>query len=326
MQEQTIKTSIHPTLQLLISKYKHPLQLIKKREQKLLDYNRYKSSTVTSASNTAGPNGAVDKALEESASQYESLNAQLVEELPKWLELVRTYMEIVWGHVASVQAKVYEDVFLKLEGVWENVVRVRSQHDGRRGSISTSNTGTASANGRVVEMWENEMRKKCLGPDSSSGGGLDERIREMSTLERWRVEVWDGWVTNCLIRSEGSTYGASATKSFSYSHDDDQQLSALSHDRSDGDPVWPWDNDECTYNPSFGGSVRKRVVVQYEFQPELDGELELPIAGMELDVDWVGGRWCETGEGNEEWWHGWYYVKDSEVKMGWFPGSYVMEV
>jgi hypothetical protein len=43
IQEAEVKASILPTLTILVSKFKEPLYIIKKRDNKLLDYDRCKS-------------------------------------------------------------------------------------------------------------------------------------------------------------------------------------------------------------------------------------------------------------------------------------------
>ncbi|KAJ3035491.1 hypothetical protein HK097_004198, partial [Rhizophlyctis rosea] len=84
--EQKIKTQITPLLETLTNRFKEPLLIMKKRDKKLLDFDR---ARVLKADGKI-----VDKALLESADAYTSINAQLVEELPKFLELVAQFMEV----------------------------------------------------------------------------------------------------------------------------------------------------------------------------------------------------------------------------------------
>jgi hypothetical protein len=53
----------------------------------------------------------VDKALYESADAYESINDQLIEELPKFLTLVSEYVQLQMFHALQVQTNLYNLVY-----------------------------------------------------------------------------------------------------------------------------------------------------------------------------------------------------------------------
>ncbi|KAI9029081.1 hypothetical protein CLU79DRAFT_832454 [Phycomyces nitens] len=82
--------------------FENPGQVINKRAQKLLDYDRVRD--IKSRGDT------VDKTLQESADAYVSINAQLVEELPVFFRLTMTYFDILVGNLAMVQTKFYKQV------------------------------------------------------------------------------------------------------------------------------------------------------------------------------------------------------------------------
>jgi hypothetical protein len=68
-----------------------------KRSNKLIDYDR---------ANGIKQKGSVpDKALQESADAYVSINAQLVDELPRFLNLSSQYFDMIVEELAGVQAK-----------------------------------------------------------------------------------------------------------------------------------------------------------------------------------------------------------------------------
>ncbi|KAL0088297.1 hypothetical protein F4703DRAFT_1845404 [Phycomyces blakesleeanus] len=77
--------------------FENPAQVINKRAQKLLDYDRARD--IKSRGDT------VDKTLQESADAYVSINAQLVEELPEFFRLTMIYFDILVGNLAMVQTE-----------------------------------------------------------------------------------------------------------------------------------------------------------------------------------------------------------------------------
>lgn len=52
----------------------------------------------------------MDKLLQASVEQYEALNAQLIEELPKLVRLVGEYIQAIVSVFASCQMQVYSDL------------------------------------------------------------------------------------------------------------------------------------------------------------------------------------------------------------------------
>ncbi|KAI8096586.1 uncharacterized protein BX664DRAFT_258121, partial [Halteromyces radiatus] len=80
--------------------FENPTQVINKRGQKLLDYDRVRGIKARG--------DIPDKTLQESADMYVSINAQLVEELPLLFNLTRQYFDIIVGDLAMVQTRFYE--------------------------------------------------------------------------------------------------------------------------------------------------------------------------------------------------------------------------
>ncbi|KAI8145439.1 hypothetical protein BJV82DRAFT_603659 [Fennellomyces sp. T-0311] len=91
--------------------FENPAQVINKRAQKLLDYDRVRDIKCKG--------DMPDKALQESADAYVSINAQLVDELPKFFQLTSSYFDILIGELASVQTSFYEQMTRE----WHKVVQ-----------------------------------------------------------------------------------------------------------------------------------------------------------------------------------------------------------
>ncbi|KAJ1564729.1 hypothetical protein HK405_014115, partial [Cladochytrium tenue] len=137
----------------------------------------------------------VDKALEESADAYVSINAELLDELPKFLRLASTYRAAVLGHVATVQARVYEAIRDQLGPVGDMVeeaaasAALGSQARRLRRRKSAGGGGGAVVARRylgdeIVQDWKEAIEM------GEGGSELEERIRDISFLRRWMEDVW----------------------------------------------------------------------------------------------------------------------------------------
>lgn len=91
--------------------YENPSQVINKRAQKLLDYDRVRG--IRAKGDTP------DKASQASADAYVSINAQLVDELPKLFRLTGRYFDILIGDLAQVQANYYK----QMEREWQKILQ-----------------------------------------------------------------------------------------------------------------------------------------------------------------------------------------------------------
>jgi hypothetical protein len=101
--------------------FENPNQVIQKRAMKIIDYDRVKD--------LKSKGDVPDKALQESADVYVSINAQLVDELPKFFELTMKYFEIILADLATVQSKFYA----RLHKEW---VKLVEQNLGLQAAIS----------------------------------------------------------------------------------------------------------------------------------------------------------------------------------------------
>ncbi|KAI9488480.1 hypothetical protein BDB00DRAFT_847837 [Zychaea mexicana] len=131
--------------------FENPAQVINKRAQKLLDYDRVRD--------IKSKGDIPDKALQDSADAYVSINAQLVDELPKFFQLTSTYFDILIGELTSVQTSFYEQMTRE----WYKLVqRHYTVHDLSTNTIMAEHIASMQAVGSLIyditplnrELWE----------------------------------------------------------------------------------------------------------------------------------------------------------------------------
>ncbi|KAF9308230.1 hypothetical protein BG003_011398 [Podila horticola] len=93
--ENRLKKTVYRSIEQFLKLFSGPLQVMKKREKKLLDYDN------------------IDKNMLESASAYTAINEQLVDELPKFLGLTTQYFDIIVMEFSKVQMYFYAQVKAK---------------------------------------------------------------------------------------------------------------------------------------------------------------------------------------------------------------------
>ncbi|KAI8809682.1 hypothetical protein BJ742DRAFT_220394 [Cladochytrium replicatum] len=114
--ETRVKASLCSTIDNLLMLFEHPSKLMKKRNQKQLDFDRYRTlvpNALTAAGKLAPPpvaSGDDVKTLFESADMFPSLNAQLIEELPQFLKLARIAMMGIVNELADIQREAFAQV------------------------------------------------------------------------------------------------------------------------------------------------------------------------------------------------------------------------
>ncbi|RIB13751.1 hypothetical protein C2G38_1974448 [Gigaspora rosea] len=100
--EDTIKKIIYPQIEKLLEHFKAPAAVMKKRERKILDYDR---------ANSIKAKGATpDKSLQQSADAYVSISDQLHEELPLFFVYITEYFDIIIQDLIKIQAKFYRQM------------------------------------------------------------------------------------------------------------------------------------------------------------------------------------------------------------------------
>ncbi|KAG2184031.1 hypothetical protein INT44_009042, partial [Umbelopsis vinacea] len=95
--ETLVRSIVYSRIDSFLKLFNNPQQVILKRANKLIDHDR--------ANGIKAKGGVPDKALQESADAYLSINAQLVDELPKFLLLSTQYFNFIVEEFAEVQIK-----------------------------------------------------------------------------------------------------------------------------------------------------------------------------------------------------------------------------
>ncbi|CAG8610451.1 20797_t:CDS:10 [Cetraspora pellucida] len=100
--EDSIKKIIYPQIEKSLDLFKAPAAVMKKRERKILDYDR---------ANSIKARGATpDKTLQQSADAFVSISAQLHEELPMFFIYITEYFDIIVHELIKIQAKFYRQM------------------------------------------------------------------------------------------------------------------------------------------------------------------------------------------------------------------------
>ncbi|KAJ3233311.1 hypothetical protein HDU81_002352, partial [Chytriomyces hyalinus] len=304
--ETEIKNSIIPAINTLQSRLKEPLHLIRKRDDKLLDHDRVKRMKAKGE--------AVDKALQESADAYTSINAELVLQLPKLISLVAEYMDHVLCSFASIQARAHNQVAMSLSELLQHF------------RVADGDEANVTEEYRNAILQDNELTK---------------RIWDIRILEQWRENVWrnDGGAATGGVEIEecesvvsvggGSAvgYGSSnaifsglfgkgiSSRGGSVTNRTTESVrSARTHTESirteeyhlTSPPAITYSSETTTFE----------VVALYTFIPETNDELAFQ-SGDALLIEAVCGR--NGDESNEDWWYG----RLEDGNEGWVPSNYV---
>ncbi|KAI8613601.1 hypothetical protein BC830DRAFT_1170117 [Chytriomyces sp. MP71] len=299
--ENDIKASILPAINTLLHRLKEPLLLLKKREDKLLDHDRAKRMKAKGE--------AVDKALEASSDAYVSINAELILELPKLCQLIAQYMDAVFCHFVTVQARSHERVARDLAALLQN--------------IEVAPGGAVGVGTSVIETYRNAVLQDRE---------LMARVWDVGILERWREEVWrsdaliveDDAASSVLGRTLSGIGKAVSSRGGSVSNRKPESIRSVrtrteSVRTTDADvggritPLHPFSSQSIYLSGNGGGFD---VVALYAFVPETSDELEF-AAGDIIFVETVCGRNGDMA--NEDWWYG----SLGDGREGWIPANYV---
>ncbi|KAF9157449.1 hypothetical protein BGX20_003949, partial [Mortierella sp. AD010] len=104
--ETQLKKTVYKSIEKFLKLFSGPLQVMKKREKKLLDYDsvrRMKERDET-----------IDKNMLDSAAAYTAINEQLLDELPKFLGLTTQYFDLIVMEFSKVQMFFYGQVKAKI--------------------------------------------------------------------------------------------------------------------------------------------------------------------------------------------------------------------
>lgn len=173
-----IRTVIYPAIESFLEVFKNPAQVMRKREKKLLDYDRVRGIKARG--------DVPDKALQESADAYVSINAQLVEELPKFFALTISYFDFIVQELSVIQARFYQQMADELRKyMYQSIMELSAKE------ILAANI--------VEEYWE--------AVDQSGGA---EKLTEMMELINKKIVPGSG--TSTPSGSEVSGFGSPGLK------------------------------------------------------------------------------------------------------------------
>ncbi|KAI8825702.1 uncharacterized protein EV422DRAFT_137250 [Fimicolochytrium jonesii] len=158
--DTTTREVIQPALDVLAKMFRGPQVVIKKREQKQLDYER--------AMAIKARGEQVDKVLTDSADAYSSIHAQLIEELPRFLDLAAKYIDVVAVHIADMQARTHKTFLEQVQPIVQ--------------LITADQSGEVASHASVVEEYKAAL---------AVGGDLELFTRSITLLARWRETVWE---------------------------------------------------------------------------------------------------------------------------------------
>ncbi|KAI8921901.1 hypothetical protein DFJ77DRAFT_505668 [Powellomyces hirtus] len=331
--DNQVRNNIQPALDVLQKKFREPQMVMRKREQKLLDYER--------AAAIKARGEQVDKVLNESAEAYQSIHAQLIEELPRFLDLVAKYMDVVSVHIADLQAKLHAELIVHLKPIGELV---------------------GTSDGQIVDEFIAAM---------APGASVEMSSRNIRLLTRWRESIWDngmsigpdplfashlshsrqgsGIMDNEQSISRSSSYQGSLSRERSSpnsfagqpmsrhaSSDTSSKLIDLADSSAFAIPSPSYGNLSnhlhqplvpSLYTPSQSATSLRlasrmrspsppigfEAVALYDFEADLAEEVDLKEGDRirVLEAEGRGGDW-------------WFGIVDG--REGWFPGTYVKRV
>ncbi|KAG0209136.1 hypothetical protein BGX28_010515 [Mortierella sp. GBA30] len=104
--EGRLKKTVYKSMESFLKLFSGPLQVMKKREKKLLDYDNVRGMKERG--------DTIDKNMLESAAAYTAINEQLVDELPVFLGLTTQYFDLIVMEFSKVQMYFYEQVKAKI--------------------------------------------------------------------------------------------------------------------------------------------------------------------------------------------------------------------
>ncbi|GJJ70554.1 hypothetical protein EMPS_02903 [Entomortierella parvispora] len=254
--ESRLKKTVYKSIERYLKLFSGPLQVMKKREKKLLDYDSVRGMKERG--------DTVDKNMLESANAYTAINEQLVDELPKFLGLTTQYFDIIVMEFSKVQMFYYAQVKAKVHSFYVEHL------DGAAASASTDKEQALVeylANMNITEEYIEAMKR----PD----GPIDR----MSRISLIRNVVADHEVSFASMRETAQRRQRS--KSFSLgrarSSSNASSITAPRHSKSNSlggfrsKPLLDGDDDEDS-------SRRSSPLLQSPIQPRFyPGEDENPF-------------------------------------------------
>jgi hypothetical protein len=270
--------------------FKEPQLIIKKRNAKLLDYERVEAQKQRGE--------RVDKSELESADAFESINTQLCEEMPIFFGLVQEYIIMCAQDVIRIQSEFYGHARTLIRPL-ANIFII----DGFNGE------------GRVALDYSAAM---------APGREAEQAARDIRLLTNWCDSIWGSGSFNLdrEIRHSSATISRQpSAQSLNHSLIDFASVSNSPR------PSQQYLEPRLYSNPSLLPGIpllypnhalpdnHFRVQALYHFEAEMNEELDLE----EGDIIIVDGGIERNG--STEWWNG-----RSSRGYGWFPCNFTVPI
>jgi hypothetical protein len=230
--------------------------VIKKREAKVLDYERYRE--------LLNRNEEIEPSLKESAEAYESINAQLCEEIPQFLNLCSDYIYIVIGDVIKFQQTFFDETRQVLITLFESM-----------------NVDPFSTTDSIIQTYMVQMK---------SGGEAEIAARRIKVIGGWADSLWmDGEYPQPV----SSQSGILSEKLVDVS--DAVGAPRLIHSQIDQDTVLQQRVSFEIMQPTVLPTYDYKVEALYRFEAEFEDELDMEIGDVITVVT------DEERHGSDEW-------------------------
>ncbi|KAJ3084753.1 hypothetical protein HK100_009256 [Physocladia obscura] len=284
-------------------------------------------------------NEPIEKALEESAEAYTSINAELIAELPKLSTLMTQYLDIVVSEFVTVQAQVYEQVAAGLRSVGgEDIEKGVFTQTGS--VVDDYNQFTATDEEvarRILENWRDEVWRNDETDDSQQTMSKLGRTHTSSTqATNWKAMTPSSTRRGSVAQSQLSRGGGGGAGTESIKTTRTNNGWDGNGDAEDGITAAPSQHRFSFFQKAFGNPKAAVVAMSsptpslfrmsefevealYAFKPELDDEMEMRAG----DLVWINATSGRNGDySNQDWW---YAISSNGTAEGWIPGSYVRQ-
>lgn len=197
--EDAVGSVVFNSIDALLILFSNPLAVIRKREKKLVDYDRFRchQSSISDLS-------TLDESLKKSADEYSAINAQLVEELPKFCDLAESFLSTIINELWVLSSRMW---WRTLNQKYENVLGVEF-------SPSTS-PPSSSPNPRphsFVRAFSNPRKSTFLASDSEIIRDFqDSHLLVADEISRFTI-LENAAVTVGVMQSRGRNSAASSLR------------------------------------------------------------------------------------------------------------------
>ncbi|KAI8382977.1 hypothetical protein BD560DRAFT_385679 [Blakeslea trispora] len=277
--DSDVRGYIYSRIDDFLKVFENPTQVINKRALKMIDYDRVRDMKLKG--------DVPDKALQESADAYVSINGQLVDELPKFFALTSQYIDILLGDLAFVQIK-FNGLMQK---EWKKLVE--------------QNLGSQAA-----ESYDTIIKAHTIQFDR-----VEELTNKITILNRNRYS------TNQPSTSASLRTKSKISSSFKLGIDNDSSISssiysnnsAITSSSRTPTPITPITDNLIDVDYDNEAAQDFKCVVLYDFITDDHDQLSAKsgtVLWISQDPEFI----------DEEWWHA--TTLDDSNQSGWIPINY----